>query len=103
MRDLILTDQAEADLEEIGDYFATQNPAYAVRLIARLRENCLAIAENPEMYSRVPRHEHAGVRRMVSDQYLIFYIFTPTAVTVLRFLQGARDFDAILFPEDSAG
>ncbi len=54
----------------------------------------------PRGYSLVPRHEHAGIRRRPYGDYLIFYRIGTNTVEVLHVIHGARDYEAILFPED---
>lgn len=48
----------------------------------------------------VPRYAQKGVRRRVHDNYQIFYRADDSEVFVIRVLHGARDYAALLFPED---
>ena len=57
-----LTPQAEADLEEIGDYIALDNPRRAVPFIREIREHCEKIAEGPQGSSRRITIMTAGAR-----------------------------------------
>lgn len=41
-----------------------------------------------------------GVRRRPHGNYLIFYRVTPESVEVLHILHGARDYEAVLFPDE---
>jgi toxin ParE1/3/4 len=43
--------------------------------------------------------ETTRLRRAVHGNYLIFYRVDPDHVVVVHVLHGARDYDAILFPE----
>jgi plasmid stabilization system protein ParE len=60
---VVITDEAEVDLERIGDHIAADNPLRAVTFVRELREKCEALADAPRGYPLVPRHEHVGVRR----------------------------------------
>jgi toxin ParE1/3/4 len=93
-----ITVAAEADLEAIGDWIAQDNPNRALTFIAELREACLTLAELPEGYALVPRYEGAGIRRRVYGNYLIFYRVLDRELQVLHVLHGARDYEAVLFP-----
>jgi plasmid stabilization system protein ParE len=93
-----LTAEAERDLEAIGDYIASDSPAAAILFIRELREKCLGLADFPARFPLVPRYEASGVRRRVHGNYLIFYRVGEDAVTVLHILNGAADYEALLFP-----
>lgn len=89
---------AEADLEEIGDDIARDNPARALSFLRELARSCLELAETSEPWSVVPRYEHHDIRRRVHGRYLIFYRITDDKITVLHILNGAMDVETILFP-----
>ena len=95
---VLITDQAEADLERIGDYIAMDNPQRAVSFIHELVERCKRLAETPNGFSLVPRYEHTGVRRRPYRNYLIFYRVCKDRIEVLHILNSAQDFESILFP-----
>jgi toxin ParE1/3/4 len=96
---VVLTRAAEADLEQIGDYIARNNPARAKSFIRDLYRSCRELAEVPEAWPIVPRFEHQGIRRRVHGRYLIFYRIAGDRVVVLHILNGAMDVEAILFPD----
>ena len=54
----------------------------------------------PRAYPLVPRYEHFGIRRRPFGRYLIFYRVNEDAIEIIHILHGARDYEAILFPED---
>ena len=101
---VVLAREAEADLEEIGDYIARDNPARAIAFVQELIARCRYLAETPDAFPLVPRYTHRqfahlGIRRLVHGRYLVFYRVTPERVEVLHILNGARDIEAILFPD----
>ncbi|RBP10518.1 toxin ParE1/3/4 [Roseiarcus fermentans] len=49
MNRLVVTPRAAADLEEIGDYIALDNPAAAVRMIERLEDISVLLRDNPRV------------------------------------------------------
>lgn len=93
---VVLTAEAESDLEAIGDYIAQDNPARALTFISEVREQCATLADFPNRFPLVPRYEAMGVRRRVFGNYALFYRTEASRVTVLHILHGARDYEAIL-------
>ena len=87
---LIFAPLAVADLEEIGDYIALDNPPRALSFIRELRAQCRKILDNPLAF---PAREDLapGLRVLPYGQYLIFYRPMDTTVRIERILHGARD------------
>jgi len=54
----------------------------------------------PKGFPLVPRYEHLGIRRRVHGNYAIFYRVESKQMMVIHILHGARDYEAILFPEE---
>jgi toxin ParE1/3/4 len=96
---VVLTAEAEADLESIGDYIAANNPDRAVTFVRDLRDQCEGLAEMATAFSLVPRYENHGIRRRVFANYLIFYRIDGDRVSVLHVLHGAMDYASLLFPD----
>jgi plasmid stabilization system protein ParE len=93
-----LSAEAEHDLEVIGDYIASDNPARALSFLQELRSKCLGLADMPERFPLVPRYEATGVRRRGHGDYLIFYRVEAEKVIILHILHGARNYNTIFFP-----
>ena len=96
---VVITAEAEADLEQIATYIAQQSLQIAINFVQELREKCESLADAPRGYPLVPRYEHLGIRRRPFGNYLIFYRVGPDAIEVVHILHGARDYDPLLFPE----
>lgn len=88
----ILTALAEADLEEIGDYIADDNPLRAVSFIHELRKHCTKLANMPKAYplrtSLAP-----GIRIAPYGHYLVLYSDHAEHVLIERVLHGARNIE----------
>ncbi|MBO9655978.1 MAG: type II toxin-antitoxin system RelE/ParE family toxin [Agrobacterium tumefaciens] len=97
---VVLTDEAKAGLERIGDFIAVDNPRRAETFVAELLDRCSRLAEMPQAYPLVPRYERTGIRRRPYESYLIFYRVAETRVEILHILNGAQDYESILFPQD---
>ena len=94
---VVFTETAEAELEEIGDYIAKDNPRRAVTFVQELRTTALRLGGMPRAFPLIPRYEQHGIRRRPSGNYLIFYCLEDDRLTVLHVLHGARDYEALLF------
>jgi toxin ParE1/3/4 len=94
-----LTQEAERDLERIADFIAVDSPAVAAVFIDELREKCLGLADFPARFPLVARYEAHGIRRRVHGKYLIFYRIEADAIIILHILNGAAEYNALLFPE----
>lgn len=97
---VVLTSEARDDLERIGDYIAQDNPTRARSFVNELIEKVRSIGDMPLAFPLVPRYAHLGIRRRVHGNYLIFYRTDENNIVIIHILQGARDTEALLFPEE---
>jgi toxin ParE1/3/4 len=96
---LVFTDEAKADLLQIGEWIAEDNPPRALTFVDELETRCARLTAMPRAYPLVSRHENSGVRRVSHGNYLIFYRVTADAVEILHVLHGARDYEPIVFSD----
>ena len=97
---VVLTEEARSDLEQIADYIARNSPARAESFILELIAKARQLGELPSGFPLVPRYEHLGIRRRAHGNYAIFYRVETDRVSVIHILHSARDYEALLFPED---
>lgn len=97
---VVITAEALADLEAIADHIANDNPPRARSFVAELLGKARELGDFPEAFPLVPRYTHLGIRRRVHGSYLIFYRIESDQISVIHILHGARDYDALLFPEE---
>ena len=95
----VFTLEALEDLQRIGDHIAEDNPRRAGLFVDQLVNAASEIALSPMAYPLVPRYADLGIRRRVYGRYLLFYRAEPNQVTLIHVLHGARDYDALLFPD----
>jgi toxin ParE1/3/4 len=88
--DYIVSSEAEADLEEIGDYIAQDNPHRADTFIDEIRARFEEISRMPLAYAARPEID-VGVRACVHGNYVIFFYVTDATVQIARVLHGARN------------
>lgn len=86
---------AEADLEEIGDYIAQDNPLRAVSFICDIRRHCDEIAKAP-MAAPLRDDLLPGIRMSVHGRYLIFHRVDNNSVRIERILHGARNIAGLI-------
>jgi toxin ParE1/3/4 len=60
---VVVTAEAESDLEQIATYIADQSVGMALKFVQELREKCDSLADAPRGYPLVPRYQHLGIRR----------------------------------------
>jgi plasmid stabilization system protein ParE len=96
---VVVSASAEADIRNIGDWIARDNPVRAASFVRELRDACETLADMPRAFPLVSHRAKPGIRRKSYRNYLIFYSIGKTRVEVLHVLHGARDYERILFPE----
>lgn len=95
MANLVILPTARADLIEIGDFIALDNPGRAVTFIDEIEARLIQIAERPESFPA--RDElHVGLRSARHGRYLIFFAENGDEVQIVRVLHGTRDLPRIL-------
>jgi toxin ParE1/3/4 len=90
-----LSPQAEADLEEIGDYIAEDNPANARRFIERLTSKLKALGRHP-MTGRARPELRSDLRSFPYGAYLILYRVVGDGVEIVRVVHAARNLDDLI-------
>ena len=77
--------QAEDDLNEIENYISQDNPHAAGRLLLRLREVCIALAEQP--YMGIARPEYGSTHRSFTvpgTRYIIIYRLVDAGIEIIH-------------------
>ncbi len=99
---VFITDDAEEDLESIGDYIGQHNPIRAESFVAELLERAQSLSRMALRFSVVNRLQHHSVRRLPHKGYSIYYRISNERVEILRILSGAQDYETILLGDDPA-
>jgi toxin ParE1/3/4 len=96
-RRLLLSPRAAADLEQIADYIARDNPVRAAGFVAELEAKCRAVAQAPELYPARPDLA-PGLRMAVHGRYLVLYRDLPgeNTVRIERVLHGTRNLQRLI-------
>ena len=95
-----ITDDAENDIEEIGEYIAkADSPMRAAHVIAEVRAITEGLHSLPNRGTRVQELEHVGrpgYREVLFKPYRIVYQVTDEIVDVLLIADGRRDMNTLL-------
>ena len=98
---VVFSDEAIAGLRAIALYIARDNKRRALSFVQELRAAALALGDNPNAYTLIPRYEAYGHRRRPYKAYLIIYTVHADQVVIDAVLHSARDYEAILFPDEN--
>ncbi len=96
---VVFADDALADLEQIGDTIARDNPRRAATFIRELRQAAIRIGDAPRAFPLIARYTQHGIRFRTFGNYLIFYTIGDDRLAIVHILHGARDYEALLFPD----
>lgn len=96
--DVQLTAPAQEDLREIVRYLNTLSPEAALRYYDRLTGKIESLSQNPERcpLCRDRTLRLRGIRFLVVEQYLVFFIVTKSRVVIYRILYGRRQYEGLL-------
>jgi len=87
---VLITDSAIADLKQIVEFVAEDNPEAAIRLGEKLLSHALSLATLPERFRFHDRRR--GIRKMPVPPFLIYYKCDEETliINILHFWHGAR-------------
>ena len=93
-RQLIMSEQATHDLEDIWLYISNDSPQSADKFLDSVLEQCQLFCSSPEM-GRTREDLLPGIRSFSIKRYVLFYRVTPRRVEIVRILSGYRDLESL--------
>lgn len=90
MSRLIITESAQADLDQIWLFIARDNPDVANQFLNRLVNRCQSYANQP-LLGEQRRELGSDVRCFSIGHYVVFYLPQAEGIQVIRVIHGARD------------
>ena len=91
---LVVLPAAKADLIEIGDFIAADNPPRALTFVAEIEARMRKILDMPSASLR--RDElHSGLRSVRHRRYSVYFVEIEDEVRVVRVLHTSRDVEAV--------
>jgi toxin ParE1/3/4 len=90
-----LSETALADIRDIAEFVAANDPVRAAAFADELLDACEQIGDQPRAY---PRRTHWGPRIRVRffGHYAIIFLLRADSVGVLRIVHGSRDLDRLM-------
>jgi toxin ParE1/3/4 len=90
---LVLTETAFADLEDIENYIAQDSPTIARRFILKIFDKMDQLPEYPLSGKPVPEIGDNDIRELLLNNYRIIYQLKDDNINILRIVHGARLLD----------
>lgn len=85
---------AQADIDEIWDYIAADNPPAADRWLDVLYDKFLLLASQP-LIGQIREELSPDLRSFSVDRYVLYYKVLGQRIRILRVLHGARDIEPL--------
>lgn len=93
---LIYSRQAQADLDEIFDFIAADNPRRARSYIEEIRQTCQGLRDAP-LIGTARSDLQRDLRIMTFHRRVVIaYRVLPEQVEILRVFTGGRDYETIM-------
>ena len=96
---ILWTDAARLDLEQIVEFIAEENSANALTALARLERRCQTLAALPERGRIVPELRTVDVltyRELIEGPWRIVYRYDVDRVHVMAVLDARRELSSLL-------
>ena len=96
--ELLITRQAQQDLQEIYDHIEADNPARAGTFIKELEAKTVSLAQMPTRAPFIPENSLLGTeyRHLIHGRYRILFRIQGVTVFILRVIHGSK----LLMPTD---
>ncbi len=98
---ILYTQDAVDDLDSIFDYISEDKRAAAAKMLGRIEDSIVNLAENPRMGTVLPTNDlslvEPGYRRIVVKPYLLFYRIGDGELFLSRVLHSRQDWMSLLF------
>lgn len=92
MRRIVMLPRAAQDLEDVVNYLSQFHANTAIKQYDRIVSKIQELPRYPEMYEEYGTGRYRfAYRRMVVDDYLVFYAVLDDAIEIHRILHRKRD------------
>jgi toxin ParE1/3/4 len=90
--DVQWTDTATSHLDSIYAYIARDSERYALRIVDRITQRSIQIAEYPLSGRMVPEISIEQIREVIEGPHRIVYYIKPDQIDVLAVIHGAENY-----------
>ena len=91
-REIIWTDPAWNDVENVADYIAQDSKFYAAAFVQETKEAAASLANFAERGQIVPEFGDESIRELLVRSYRLVYRVSEKQVLVLTLVHGAQRF-----------
>jgi len=99
IEEIIISEFAEDDLDEIAAYYFSRSPDYVGRIISEFEENVESLQKHPKSGRIVLELERQGItkyRELIQEYYRIIYEISGNKIIVHTIIDGRRNFEEII-------
>ena len=99
IKEIIISQFAQDDLNEITDYYFSKSPSYVNKIITEFEENVMSLKQFPKSGRIVPELEKQGIeeyRELIQDKYRIIYEISDDIIIVHTIIDGRRNFEDLI-------
>lgn len=96
IKEIIISEFAEVDLDDIASYHYSRSPNYVERIISEFEENVLSLQKHPKSGRIVPELERQGItkyKELIQEYYRIVYEISGNKVIVHTIIDGRGKFE----------
>ncbi len=97
---IIWSDRARADLAQIGDYIAANNPRAAEQWVERLIALVEKAAQVPMAGRVVPEFRRPDLRERILRHFRVVYLLRQEGIEVVTIFEGHRQFPSNVVPDE---
>jgi len=91
MAEIIWTEPALDDLEEIANYIALDKLSAAQRLVQKIFDRVDLLSQSPKSGRKVPELSRSKYKEVIVGPCRIFYRFTSATVYILHVMRAERE------------
>lgn len=92
MAEVLITDRAYLDLEEIREYIALRSKDAAKLVLREIQRRAESTADFP-LSGRARPELHVAIRSFPVGNYIVYYVPHSEGIEIRRILHAARDVD----------
>jgi toxin ParE1/3/4 len=97
--EVVVSRLAEADIDQIVDYFISIDKEYAIKFYQNIRDHIEELCSFPKRGPIVPELDKKGIRdfhQLIEGNYRIIYSIHPKSVHILAVIDSRRNLEEIL-------
>ncbi|WP_294430374.1 type II toxin-antitoxin system RelE/ParE family toxin [uncultured Treponema sp.] len=99
INEVVVSQFAEDDLNEIVEYYFSLNQNYVSKVISEFESNVMSLKEHPKSGRIVPELDKQGIsqyRELIQGNYRIVYEISDDKIIVHTIIDGRRNFEDLI-------